>query len=125
MHLYQYGPDTARYITQYGSNFALTPIVRMTGMGGSTVDASIQIICMHFGAGEVVGYHRATVPQLFLLVAGAGWVCGTERVRHAINPYEAAFWDTGEWHEAGSETGMTALVIEGEGIGPTLLASLH
>jgi hypothetical protein len=26
----------------------------------------------------------------------------------------AAFWADGEWHESGSESGMTVIVIEGE-----------
>jgi hypothetical protein len=31
---------------------------------------------------------------------------------------QAAFWEPGEEHESGSETGMVALVIEGDSLNP-------
>jgi hypothetical protein len=30
----------------------------------------------------------------------------------------AAFWSDAEWHESGSESGMTVIVIEGETLDP-------
>jgi hypothetical protein len=59
------------------------------------------------------------MPQLFLVLAGEGWVRGAESDRIQIEPGQAAFWTTGEWHESGSETGMTAVVIESPALDPS------
>ena len=45
------------------------------------VDGEVQIGCMHIGAGGIVGYHKATVRQLFLVVTGTGWVRGADETR--------------------------------------------
>ena len=73
---------------------------------------------MHIGPGGVVGYHQATVPQLFLVVAGSGWVTSADQVRQPVVVGQAAFWNGGEWHESGSDDGMMAIVLEGEGLDP-------
>ncbi|MCA1670083.1 MAG: cupin [Thermomicrobia bacterium] len=87
--------------------------------GSEVGDGAIQVGCMHIPAGGSVGYHQATVPQLFLVMAGNGWVRGEEETRRPVHSFQAAFWQAGEWHEAGSEMGMTAVVIEGKGIDPS------
>jgi quercetin dioxygenase-like cupin family protein len=73
---------------------------------------------MHIGAGGIVGYHQATVRQLFLVVAGTGWVRGTDESRQPIAAGQAAYWEAGEWHESGSQDGMTAIVIEATTLDP-------
>ena len=35
-----------------------------------------------------------------------------------IRAGQAAFWENGEWHSAGSDTGMIAIVVEGESLDP-------
>ncbi|KPB03790.1 cupin domain-containing protein [Bacillus sp. CHD6a] len=72
-------------------------------------------------AGGVVGYHQATVQQLFIVVQGEGWVTGTDREKISIKSGEGVMWEEGEWHESGSENGMLAIVIESESIDPSLL----
>lgn len=72
-------------------------------------------------AGGVVGYHQATVEQLYIVVQGEGWVTGTDRERISIKSGEGVIWDKGEWHESGSESGMLALVVESETIDTSLL----
>lgn len=79
---------------------------------------SVHIGCMHIGAKGVVGYHPAVVDQLFVVVSGEGWVRGEGDERVPIVAGQAAFWMAGEGHESGSEAGMVALVIEGEGLEP-------
>jgi hypothetical protein len=72
---------------------------------GWRVDAfgnAVKAACFHVAAGGVVGVHEATVPQLYCVVAGSGWVTGPDRRRVAIGPFEAAFWEAGEEHESGS-----------------------
>ncbi|TYS68251.1 cupin domain-containing protein [Sutcliffiella horikoshii] len=72
-------------------------------------------------AGGVVGYHQATVQQLFIVVQGEGWVTGTDRERISIRSGEGVMWEEGEWHESGSESGMLALVVEAKTLDTSLL----
>jgi len=116
MRIYRFDAEVGRHISHFDSNFVMTRIAHITGDRNETADRFIG--CMHIEAGGIVGYHQATAPQLFLVVAGAGWVRGEEELRRPIATFEAAFWRGGEWHEAGSETGMTVFVIEGEGVDP-------
>jgi quercetin dioxygenase-like cupin family protein len=119
MKIYRFDPTVGRQITHFNSNFIMARIIRVAGRDAG--DGAIQIGCMHIPAGGRVGYHQATVPQLFLVVAGEGWVRGNAETRRPVHAFEAAFWQGGEWHESGSETGMTAVVIEGEGVDPASL----
>jgi len=73
---------------------------------------------MNIGNDGVVGFHQATCSQLFLVVNGSGWVTDKSRERSPIKAGQAAFWNKDEWHESGSETGMTVIVIEGEDLKP-------
>jgi hypothetical protein len=130
MKLYRFGPEVGRPITHYASDFIITPLLRLDETPGSppegateppaawTTPGGLRIACMHIGPGGVVGYHQAVTPQLFLVVAGTGWVRGTEPEYTPIGPNMAAFWAAGEWHESGSDTGMTAIVCEGASVDP-------
>jgi quercetin dioxygenase-like cupin family protein len=111
MRRFQFDATAGHVITRFDSHQAtITGVQRTTG--------PVQIACMRIGAGGVVGYHQATTRQMFLVVAGAGWVTGADRDRRAIAAGEAAYWDTGEWHESGSMEGMTVIVIEGDALRP-------
>jgi hypothetical protein len=114
MQLFRFDAAIGRSITHYNSNFTMSPIMRRW-------DAALPIMhigCMHLGANGVVGYHQATVPQLFVVVQGSGWVTSTDRVHQPIAAGQAAFWQQGEWHESGSDGGMMVIVIEGERLDP-------
>jgi hypothetical protein len=132
--IYRFGPEVGHHISHFDSDFTMSPILRTTGdlppdaaagdeaasqaWHAAVARRGVRIASMHIGPGGRVGYHQATVPQLFLVVAGAGWVRGAAPERTPIQPYTAAFWTGGEWHGAGSETGLTAIVIEGETLDP-------
>jgi quercetin dioxygenase-like cupin family protein len=62
--------------------------------------------------------HPATYPQILAALEGAGEVSGADGVFEPIEPGEAVFWAEGEEHETTSATGLTALVIEGDGLEP-------
>jgi quercetin dioxygenase-like cupin family protein len=112
MRLYSFAAANGRSITEFGSErVAITGIVRVTG-------GDVQLGCMHLEPGGRVGAHQATPRQLFLVVRGEGWVRGPEQERTAIVADQAAFWEDGEEHESGSDTGMVALVIEGDTLDP-------
>jgi quercetin dioxygenase-like cupin family protein len=111
MRLFRFDASAGHAITAFDSaNVVMSGIQRRSG--------HYQIGCMHIGAGGVVGHHQAVGPQLFLVVAGEGWVRGETEARQRVSAGRAAFWSDGEWHESGSEHGMTAIVLEGEGLDP-------
>jgi quercetin dioxygenase-like cupin family protein len=109
MKLLQFGPQVGRPISDFGSvNVMITPIQRAPGQ--------VQIGCFHIGPQGRVGYHQAVGPQVFLVMQGSGWVRDESSEHIPISAGMAAFWSDGEWHESGSESGMTVIVIEGDGL---------
>jgi hypothetical protein len=111
MKLYHFGPQAGRPISAFDSvNAVMTPIQRMSG--------DVQIGCMRIGPQGIVGYHQAVGRQLFLVVDGSGWVRDETSERIPMSAGVAAYWTDGEWHESGSESGMTVLVLEGETLDP-------
>lgn len=67
-----------------------------------------------------MAYHQTTKDQLFVVVQGDGWVKGEfPEAECPVRAGQAVFWEEGDWHESGTETGMVAIVIEGENIDPT------
>jgi quercetin dioxygenase-like cupin family protein len=87
-----------------GSEFVLSPL--------TPPDGSVKAACFHLPAGGSIVFHEATVPQLFCVVAGSGWVTAADRERVAVAAFDAAFWEAGELHEAGSDEGMSAVVLD-------------
>jgi quercetin dioxygenase-like cupin family protein len=65
-----------------------------------------------FEPGGVIGPHEAGFGQLFVPVDGAGWVAGQDGRRLAVSPGESAFIARGEMHSKGSDSGMTALMLQ-------------
>ncbi|WIG61352.1 MAG: hypothetical protein OJF49_004100 [Ktedonobacterales bacterium] len=111
MRLFTFSGTSSRPITQFDSVYAnITPIARPTGF--------VQLGCIRLAPGGRVGYHQADIPQLFLVIEGAGWVRGEAPERVAIIAGQAAFWAAGEGHESGTETGMAAIVLEAETLDP-------
>lgn len=105
----------AHKIARFGSvAVTLAPLLR----GAGPVSAVVFLI----EPGGVVGEHPAATHQLFCVVEGQGWVRGAETHRTQIRAGQAAFWLRGEQHESGSESGMTALVVEGDELDPALFA---
>lgn len=117
MKLFRFDAASARPITEFGSaGAAIAPVAR-PGAG------LVQLGCIYIAPSGHVGRHPASVPQLFLVVAGEGWVSGADGVRVPIHVGRAAFWEPGEEHESGSgsEGGMIALVLEAEALHPAEL----
>jgi quercetin dioxygenase-like cupin family protein len=110
MRRYRFDAAIGRPISEYGSRgvvlCGLTPPEPRTG---------VRAACFHLEAGGLIGRHAAIMPQLFCVVAGGGWVSGEDGARVPIRPGEAAWWDRDELHESGTDTGMTAIVLESDG----------
>jgi hypothetical protein len=107
MIIYRFDAGVGKPIDQFGS-------VNITFSRIAFLKTATWISCMNVGKNGVVGYHQATIPQLFLVVEGEGWVRGESAERHSIKAGQAAFWAKGEYHESGSKSGMTAILIEVE-----------
>jgi quercetin dioxygenase-like cupin family protein len=102
--------DRRRPITEFGSREA-------TVAGIARCSGRTHVVSIELEPGGLVGAHKAVGPQLFLVVAGDGWVrANGERV--PVRAGDAIYWDDGEWHETGSHAGLSAVVVEAERIEP-------
>lgn len=72
-----------------------------------------RVSCLAIEPGGLIGEHPAAGGQLFLVVAGEGWVSGPDGQRLAIRAGQGVRWDPEEVHTSGSETGLTAIALEG------------
>ncbi len=111
MQLYSFRKSTAHPITQYNSvNAFVTPLINS--------HQHCTVVCIRIEAHGLLGNHRASQNQLLLVVEGKGQVCGDAGVFRDIHTDQAAFWQAGEYHTTRSETGLVAIVIEGEDVSP-------
>jgi quercetin dioxygenase-like cupin family protein len=65
-----------------------------------------------------IGRHPATVAQILAVLEGEGRVSGADGQFQPIAAGEAVFWSAGEEHETETDFGMTALILEGDGLLP-------
>ena len=108
MRTFSFGPEAGRHVDRYGSDFRLSRLAHAEG---------IHVGCLYLGPGALVGYHPAATYQLFAVIEGDGWVRADGSERIPIRAGRAALWRPGERHEAGTDVGMTAIVVETEALG--------
>jgi len=113
--IYNFDAASGEKIDKFGSDFIFSKIVH--------ADKDVRISCFYLRSSGLVGYHQAVTPQLFLVVQGEGWTRGQIDQRIPVSANQAVFWEKGEWHETGTDTVMTAIVIEGESL--NLFGSLN
>ena len=106
MRIFQFDPNVSIPISKHGSRFKIGPL---TG-----TESRVRVQMMHLPAGGAIGRHAATSAQLFAVVSGSGWVSGAEGRRRPLRTGYAALWSEGEEHEAGTDSGLAAVCIEGE-----------
>ena len=100
--------------------------IRGFGSGGATAvpltlpDGDGHVVCIRLAARGVLGRHPASVDQVFAVVEGAGWVRGPDGEQVPVSAGTAVHWSAGEEHESGSDSGMTAIVVEAERLIPHL-----
>lgn len=105
MKIFQIESGNMYEIREHGSaNVFLSSVV--------DIDRSATIRWMHFDPRGSIGGHNLTSPQIFLVVEGEGWVKSNHPEPIPVRIGDGVFWDTGEWHEAGSESGMAVIFIE-------------
>jgi quercetin dioxygenase-like cupin family protein len=91
-------------ITEFGSEGA--SIQRI-----ATSD-EISVVRIALRAGGRLAMHPASRPQLFIVVEGAGTVCGDEGDAQTVSAGTSVWWQQGEFHETNTELGLVAIVIE-------------
>lgn len=106
MKLYRFDAAAGRPRSEHGSSFLLSPLTDPEGRARAA--------CFHLEPGGLVGRHEAVVRQLFCVIAGEGWAAGPDGARVPIGAGEAVLWEPGEDHDAGTDSGMTAIVLEGD-----------
>ena len=110
MRIHTFSADHGRRIDLFESDFLQVPL----SQPGDVCMASV----MFLPPGGVIGRHEATTPQLLCVIDGSGFVSGSDGVEVPIEAFQAAFWEAGEDHEARTDTGMTAITLEGTNLQP-------
>ena len=104
MKLINFTPERARPVGLFESVSASS-----VALGDGAGEA--HVYCLYFGPGGRIGEHPAGFGQLFLVVQGEGWASGGgERV--ALRAGQGVYFERGELHSKGSETGMTAIMVQ-------------
>lgn len=103
MELFRYDREVAETIEGLEA-------VAQVSLGSSTGEAHVSVV--HLDATGGLPAHEAPTPQLFVVVNGQGWVSGQDGDRHPVVYGDAAFWEQGEMHESGTDSGVTAVVIQ-------------
>ncbi|HET7036517.1 MAG TPA: cupin domain-containing protein [Thermomicrobiaceae bacterium] len=118
MQLYRIDPEEARPVADYGSAFRLLRLLQARS-------GEVRVDLAYLGPGDQIGHHQGRLPQLFCVLAGEGWVRGDGAERLTLGAGQAVYWAPGEGHAAGSDAGMTALIIQAEALDPAALARLE
>jgi quercetin dioxygenase-like cupin family protein len=108
---------------RFGSDVAFAP--REELLDGVTVaplsrsifhGSPFQAAVFRVAPGGRIARHPASYPQILAVFDGSGNVSGPTGVDEPIEAGEAVFWQAGEEHETKTADGLTALIIEGDGL---------
>ena len=73
----------------------------------------IQFVVMNIKPFGIIGMHKATDDQLFIVAKGEGWVRNETSGKISLKEGECVYWKEGEEHESGSDNGMMVYILEG------------
>ena len=114
MERFSFGPDVA-----FAPREDLLEQVTVAPLSLRISDGSpIQAAIFRVAPGGRIVRHPATYPQILAVFEGSGEVSGADGADEPITAGEAVFWAAGEEHETTSEAGLTALIVEGDGLEP-------
>lgn len=68
--------------------------------------------CLRFEPGGTIGKHPTGFAQLFLVIEGSGWAMGADGRRIELAVGQGVFFERGEHHSKGSDSGMTGLMLQ-------------
>jgi quercetin dioxygenase-like cupin family protein len=111
LRIYRFDAEVGRKVDAFNSvNFVMSKVVHLA--------AEARVSCAHLGPNGRIGHHQAVVPQLLLVVQGAGWVRDEAADRISVTIGHAVYWEQDKWHETTTDTGLIAIVIESEALDP-------
>ena len=73
----------------------------------------LEFVVMNIKPLGVIGMHKATADQLFIVAKGEGWVRNKNSDKFILKEGECVYWKEGEDHESGSDNGMIVYILEG------------
>jgi quercetin dioxygenase-like cupin family protein len=79
-------------------------------------EPGVQAAVFRVAPGGSLPRHPATFPQILAVLEGSGTVSGADGIDEPIATGEAVFWHEGEEHATRSESGLTALILEGRSL---------
>ena len=86
--------------------------VRAASAELATGSGEAHVHFVEIAAGGEIGPHVAGFGQLFVCLAGEGWVASANNERVPLGSGQAAYFARGERHSKGSETGLHALIVQ-------------
>ena len=114
MERFSFGSEVAFAPTEELLNgVTVAPLSRPVSQG-----SPFQAAVFRVDPGGRIARHPATCPQILAVLEGSGEVSGAGGVDEPIEVGEAVFWSAGDEHETKTVVGLTALIIEGEGLEP-------
>ena len=105
MRIIEFSPQEMQPITPFQSTGAASTVLAVG-------DGDARVHCLRFEPAGQIGEHPTGFAQLFLIVRGEGWVMGADGRRTDLATGQGAFFDPGERHAKGSDTGMVALLVQ-------------
>ena len=113
MHIVDIPSQNTETITRFASHGARS----LTLAHGS---GAVHAYHIEFEPGGEIGPHPTGFAQIFLVTSGSGWVAGADGRRIGISEGQYAQFEKGEMHAKGSDSGMTATMIQVDQLdGPT------
>ena len=111
MKIYRFNAEIGRLLAQFDhTNFTLSHLLGIQG--------EFDLVCLELGPNFHMDYHQAPQPQLLLVVDGKGWLWDEKRGKTPIHAGQGVFLEQGQWHEVGTNYGMSVILIEGENLQP-------
>jgi quercetin dioxygenase-like cupin family protein len=110
----RFSPDAAFTLREeLLDGVTIAPLTARPG-SGCPVKAAI----FRIATGGRIARHPATTPQILAVLEGSCHVSGADGESQLLAVGEAVFWRAGEEHETTTETGVTALILEADGLEP-------
>jgi quercetin dioxygenase-like cupin family protein len=103
-------------IIEFSQEYA-QPIELFESLSASSVHLAdgvgeAHVYCVYFEPGGKIGVHRAGFGQLFLVIQGEGWAAGEDGRRLKLAAGQGVYFERGESHSKGSETGMAVIMVQ-------------
>ena len=105
MRLIDFSAVPTEPITLFDSVAASSQVV--AGGRGET-----HVHCLRFEPGGKIGKHPTGSGQLVLVIEDSGWAMGADGQRIEVTAGQGVFFERGEHHSKGSDSGMTVLMVQ-------------